>query len=463
VPANPPSRRRIAVITADVLGPRMAGPAIRALHIAEALAAEHDVVLVSTAECTITREAFSCRHVPWAGLREAVGDAEVVVFQGFVSYHAPWLIRGDQILVIDLYDPVHLEQLEQLADRPAMERHATLDLTVRVLNEQLLRGDFFLCASEEQRHLWLGQLSAFGRLNPENYDRDPSLRRLIAVCPFGLSSEPPIADRPAIKGVVDGIGPDDKVVLWAGGVYNWFDPLTAIVAVDRLRRTHDDVRLFFLGMAHPNPDVPMMRMAVRARELARELGLTDRYVFFNEGWVDYADRQRYLLDADVGISTHLQHVETTFSFRTRILDYLWAGLPIVATGGDMFGELVHTEHLGVRVDEQDIAGVTEALRRTLYDGEFAAAAAANVARVQDRFRWDRALAPLVAFCAAAVRAADVGTDTRRFARRPMLPASRLGRDATRAWTLWREGGPALVTTQMSARLRRLRRERKTLS
>ena len=372
-------------------------------------------------------------------------------------------MRGDQILVIDLYDPVHLEQLEQLADRPAMERHATLDLTVRVLNEQLLRGDFFLCASEEQRHLWLGQLSAFGRLNPENYDRDPSLRRLIALCPFGLSSEPPIADRPAIKGVVAGIGPDDKVVLWAGGVYNWFDPLTAIVAVDRLRRTHDDVRLFFLGMAHPNPDVPMMRMAVRARELARELGLTDRYVFFNEGWVDYADRQRYLLDADVGISTHLQHVETTFSFRTRILDYLWAGLPIVATGGDMFGELVHTERLGVRVDEQDIAGVTEALRRTLYDGEFAAAATANVARVRDRFRWDRALAPLVAFCAAAERAADVGTDTRRFARRPMLPASRLGRDATRAWTLWREGGPALVTTQMSARLRRLRRERKTLS
>jgi glycosyltransferase involved in cell wall biosynthesis len=451
-------RHRIAVVTADVLGRQMAGPAIRALHIAEALAPQHDVTLVSTARCTIHREAFTCRYVPWAGLRAAIGEAEVVIFQGFVSFHAPWLIRGEQILLVDLYDPVHLEQLEQLADRSAMERTATLDLTVRVLNEQLVRGDFFVCASEEQRHLWLGQLGAFGRLNPENYDRDPSLSGLIAVCPFGLPSFPPVSERPAIKGVIDGIRPDDKVVLWAGGVYNWFDPLTAILAIDRLRRDHDDVRMFFLGMAHPNPGVPKMRMAVRARELARELGVADRFVFFNEDWVDYADRQRYLLDADVGISTHLQHVETTFSFRTRILDYLWAGLPIVATGGDSFGELVHAEQLGVRVAEQDVAGVTEALRRTLYDPTFAAFAAANVARVRERFTWERALAPLVVFCANPARAADAATDVRRFARRPLLPASRVGRDAARARTLWQQGGAALVMSRASARLRRLRQE-----
>ncbi len=41
--------------------------------------------------------------------------------------------------------------------------------------------------------------------------------------------------RPAIKGVVPGIGPDDKVILWGGGIYNWFDPLTLLRAVDKLR------------------------------------------------------------------------------------------------------------------------------------------------------------------------------------------------------------------------------------
>jgi hypothetical protein len=53
---------RIAVITADVLADRMAGPAIRALHIAEELGTRHDVTLISTAECSLGRPGIGCRH-----------------------------------------------------------------------------------------------------------------------------------------------------------------------------------------------------------------------------------------------------------------------------------------------------------------------------------------------------------------------------------------------------------------
>jgi glycosyltransferase involved in cell wall biosynthesis len=452
---------RIAVITADVLADRMAGPAIRALHIAEELGTRHDVTLISTAECTLDRPGVACRHVSWPHLQAAVADAEVVVFQGFVSYHAPWLLRGDKVLVVDLYDPVHLEQLEQLRGNTPVERRATHDLTVRVLNEQLVRGDFFLCASEEQRHLWLGQLAAFGRVNPENYDRDPTLRSLLAVCPFGLSDAPAVRSRPAIKGVVPGIDPDDKVILWAGGVYNWFDPLTLIKAVDRICVEHVDVRLFFIGMSHPNPDVPAMVMATRARELSGELGLTGKHVFFNDGWVPYDQRQNYLLDADVGVSTHLDHVETTFSFRTRILDYIWAGLPIVATGGDTFGSFVDREGLGVQVAEQDVDGLAAALTRVLYDTAFAEQCRANVIRVRPALRWHHALTPLVDFCERPARAPDARADPRRFVRRPVPPAHPLGRVADRTGTLLRQGGPRLLAARVVARMRRVLRERRS--
>jgi hypothetical protein len=451
---------RIAVVTADVLSDRMAGPAIRAYHIAEQLCARHDVTLISTARCDTSHSGFACRYAAWPALRRAVGAAEVVILQGFVSYHAPWLLHGDKILVIDLYDPMHLEQLEQLRDRTPLERRATHDLTVRVLNEQAVRGDFFLCASEEQRHLWLGQLAAFGRVSPENYDPDPSLRSLLAVCPFGLPDEPPVRSRHAIKGAVPGIGPSDKVILWAGGVYNWFDPLTLIRAVHQLGAEHDDVRLFFLGMKHPNPDVPDMQVAWRARELSGELGLTGKHVFFNDGWVDYDDRQNYLLDADVGVSTHHEHVETTFSFRTRILDYLWAGLPVVATGGDTFGRLIAAESLGVTVAEQDVDALVDALARTLYDEGFARQCRAGVARVRPEFTWRRTLAPLVAFCEHPARAADARGDVRRLVRRPVVPASMVGREALRASTLLRQGGLRLLGARIASRTRRVLRERR---
>jgi hypothetical protein len=154
----------------------------------------------------------------------------------------------------------------------------------------------------------------------------------------------------------------------------------------------------FLGMRHPNSDVPEMGMAGQTRRLAQTLGLTGEQVFFNETWVPYADRQNWLLDADAGVTTHFEHVETTFAFRTRVLDYLWAGLPIVTTDGDAFAELVAAEQLGVVVPAQDPAALATALQRVLYDDDFAAGCRDRIAAVAQRYTWETVLAPLVEFC-----------------------------------------------------------------
>jgi glycosyltransferase involved in cell wall biosynthesis len=446
---------RIAVITADVLSATMAGPAIRAVAIADELAKAHEVTLISTVRCTIQRPGVVCvAALGSRALRAAVGDAEVVVVQGYVTYAAPWLIASDVVLVVDLYDPLHLEQLEQLASYPPGEAQAMLDLTVRVLNEQLLRGDFFLCANEEQRHLWLGHLGALGRINRHTYGQDHTLRSLIDVVPFGLAEAAPERTAAGIRGVTPGIGAQDKVILWAGGVYNWFDPVSLIRAVDRIKDAHPDVRLFFLGMKHPNPDVPQMQVAYETRTLADELGLTGRQVFFNEGWVPYDERQNFLLDADVGVSTHFDHLETTFSFRTRILDYLWAGLPVVSTGGDSFGALIAAEGLGVTVPQADVDALVEALTGLLYDPAAAGNARAAVARVRGGFTWPRVLAPLVRFCADPRRAADADADLGRIARRPVMPANPALRLLARVGLLIRQGGPGLVTSRVRRRWRR---------
>ncbi len=446
---------RVAVITADVLGEAMAGPAIRAVNIATQLSTGHEVALISTRECTIARDGFSCTAATGSrALRAAVGDADVIVIQGYVSYFAPWLLDDGHVLVVDLYDPIHLEQFEQLGDRGEGERQAMLDLTTRVLNEQLLRGDFFVCASEDQRRLWIGHLAALGRVNDRTYRADPSLRSLIDVAPFGMPATLPRRTGPGIRGVVEGIGAEDKLVLWAGGVYNWFDPLTLIRAIDRLRRHRPDVRLYFLGMKHPNPDVPAMRVAYDTRALADELGLTGVHVFFNEGWVKYDERQNYLLDADLGVSTHFDHLETAFSFRTRILDYLWAGLPVVATGGDAFATVLDADGVGATVPEQDIDALVDALDRLLYDLPTVDAARAAVAVVRDRFTWANTLAPLVDFCAEPSRSADADLDLKRIAKRPVMPRNPLLRAGLRALLLLRRGGPRLVARKLAHQVAR---------
>ncbi len=403
------TRRRILVVTGEPLKATMAGPAIRAWEIARTLAPDHEVRLASTTSSELEPDGFTAEYLYGKRLVDATEWADVIIFQGFLLEAAPWLKDSDKIVVADIYDPMHLEQLEQAKDQGPGGREMAVRETTRALNEQIARADLMLCASEKQRDFWLGQLAAQGRVNPAVYDEDESLRSLLSVVPFGIADTDPVQKRHAIKGVTEGIGPDDKVILWGGGIYNWFDPLTLIRAVDVLRREHPEVRLYFLGLKHPNPGVPEMKIAWRTRELAAELGLVDKHVFFNEGWVPYDERADYLLDADLGVSTHFEHIETAFSFRTRILDYLWTTLPIVATGGDTFGELIREHDLGRVVPPQDVDALVDALEQMLYDEAAIATVRSNVRAFAESYRWERVLQPLVEFCRSPRRAADLAT------------------------------------------------------
>jgi glycosyltransferase involved in cell wall biosynthesis len=400
---------RIVVATRDSLAPRMAGPGIRAWNIARELAAEHEVRLVSLTNAELTDPAFSIEQIESSDIEDLVEWCDIFFFQGWVMGGQSCFEREDRIFVADVYDPMHLETLEAAKDDGPHNRRVAVLGAIEVLNEQLRRGDFFVCASEKQRDFWLGHLASLGRINPVTYDHDPSLRSQIAVVPFGIPDHPPERTRNAIKGVIDGVGADDPVILWGGGVYNWFDPLTLIRAVDQLRERIPNVRLVFLGMRHPNVEVPEMRMAIDARRLAADLDLVGTTVIFNEEWVAYEDRQNYLLDADVAVTTHLHHIETEFSFRTRVLDYLWAGLPTVATNGDSLADLIEHEGLGLTVAPGDVDALADALFRLLEDDTFAADCRANVAEVRARFAWSVALRPIVEYCRRPVRSPDLAS------------------------------------------------------
>ena len=118
------------------------------------------------------------------------------------------------------------------------------------------------------------------------------------------------------------------VLLWGGGIWNWFDPLTVIRRSDELAARGRDVRLVLPRDAPPEPGDRGDgddRSGAASRRGARRS--RDRTSFFNDGWVPYEERGATSLDADIGVSAHFDDVETRFAFRTRLLDCIWAGLP----------------------------------------------------------------------------------------------------------------------------------------
>ncbi len=399
--------RHILVISHDVVGAHMAGPGIRYCELARVLAQHFRVTLAAPVVKDVTIadvELWPYQPGVWDSLAPVVSRATTLVLCGDVLAWFPQFMQGETPLVIDGYDPHPLETLALFAGMPEQaQRHQERE---RILQMQCRAGDFFICAGERQRDWWLGLLEATGRLNAQVYNADPSLRQLIDVVPFGLPASPPQHTRTVLKGVWPGIAPDDKVILWGGGLWQWLDPLTAIRAMARLREQRNDVRLIFPGTRHPNTAIPDMPVVRQARELAADLGLLDSHVFFGD-WVPYAEWPNYLLEADAGVSLHFDTVETRLAFRSRVLDYIWAGLPMVLTGGDATADLVQQHGLGQLVDVEDVDGVVQALLDIL--AQPCVAWEVHFATTRAQLTWERAAEPLVRFCQHPRRIADCST------------------------------------------------------
>lgn len=411
---------RVLVIASDTIGERMAGSGIRYWNLARVIGRQQTVTLATpTPSNLIPPEGVSLtaygsvnasRDEMGRSLAQLIAEHDVIVAQHLPYLYADVDVLAAKHLVVDLYAPWILEKLEYARIDPVRGEEDRKD-DVAILNRLLSLGDFFVCASDRQRDFWLGALAAAGRLELAHALADPLLRSLIDVVGFGLPEELPRRTGPGPRATFERIGAGDRVLLWNGGVWNWLDPLTAVRAVHALRDEFPNLRLVFMGVRSPGAQVAEMSVIEATRSLAHDLGLLDQHVFFND-WVDYGERQNWLLDADASISLHTQTVEARYSFRTRMLDNLWCGLPSVVTRGDILADLVENESIGEVVDAGDIESVVDGIRR-VFDRDRARGIRQNLATIRGRYTWDSVCAPLLRYCSSPWR---IGTRAGRDAR-----------------------------------------------
>lgn len=402
----------LLMLSDDVVGKRMAGPGCRFYELARVLSRDLRVVLAAPGKSALKAEGielFPYDPEEPSGLKERARESDVIFLQGLAMRKLPFLKDLSMPLIVDISCPFFLENLEvHLHNAQAMEARLKVQaFDLESIREPLRWGDFFLCASERQRHLWLGMLSAMGRINPLTYADDQKARHLIDVLPFGLRDEEPSHTQQVIKGRIKGIQKEDKVILWAGGIFNWLDPLTPIEAMALLTRERADVKLLFLGASHPNPELPSMAMVEKARSRARDLGLLERQVFFLP-WVDYEERQNYLLEADVGISAHREHLESQYAFRTRLLDYIWASVPMVVSKGDQAAELVEEHDLGLTVEPEEPEAMAKAFFLLLNEPERWQRYRQSCKLLRPALTWEKVAQPLRRFCLEPHLAPDKG-------------------------------------------------------
>lgn len=375
----------------DEIGKTMAGPAIRYWEFAKALSKKHQVTLQVPHQTAVKTDLFRI-----VTSEESVNykDFDVLISQLLDPKTVLKAKKNGVRLIYDAYDPEPLEHMEIFKLSDINTRIFLIQKIINTVNFSLEMADGFLCANQRQRDLWTGALLSLMRINPQLYDSDSSLNKLMAIVPFGLSSQNPQKTKDGFRKLFN-LKASDKLLIWGGGIWNWFDPLTLIAAIKILSMKRNDIKLVFMGLIHPNADViPAMSMAFEAENLAQTFGLVNESVFFNQTWIPYGERENFLLEADIGVSTHFDHLETRYSFRTRLLDYMWAGLPIVATNGDHFAEFIEKNKIGITVPPDDALALANAIESIVDDPHLAKIMKTNIENIKSQFYWENVVKPI---------------------------------------------------------------------
>lgn len=403
---------KILVVCPKALSAQLAGSNLRAMELAKALAGPFDITLAAPAvEARFTAGSLKIR----AG---ALNPRDLAAFDIVISNGASLPARhyasnGKRPLhVLDLYNPFLLEILASGSPHAsrAWKDSAHLPRLYRFL---LRRAALILCATPQQRDFWIGGMHAAGALRPESGTEAQDFVRIV---PFGIPREPPARSAPVLRGVHPGIAHGDRLILWNGGIWNWLDPLTLIRAMGQFHRRRPEIKLLFMGAA-PNADhAAALSMSQQARDLAREMGLLDETVFFGDQWVAFERRADYLLEADLAVCLAPESLENLYSYRTRLMDAVWCGVPMICTRGGGVAGWVEDHGGGVTVPPGDAQAVAQAIEAVL-EKEAHSRIQKNLDAHRADLYWEKCVAPLFAFC----RAVQAG-------KAPLRPSSGAWRD-----------------------------------
>lgn len=379
----------------------MAGPGIRYHYMAELLSKDFDVTVGFFDQTYLPdtgfEHSYATTHIHPAHFESAFEGKDILIAMWvnmpMINYCNNHLI----FLVIDMYAPAPVENLA-LYLLNGENTKADTDYIYQQSNAMykhfLTNGDLFLCSNRRQLDFWIGFLFGTDQVRVSGYKQRSFYERFV-YAPMGIDTHTPLQHtRNVMRGVIKGVDDDSKIILWTGGIWNWFDAQVLMRAMNRLKEKRPDIKLVFFGTKHPNPDVPAMKEAADALETAKQYDLLDKTVFMHQGWVPYPERINYLLEANAAVNTTKDMIETEFSHRTRVLDHFLTKLPTIATSGDyLTDDVIVPNGAGIGVPAGDDKALANAIEAIL-DDENHAEYVNNIEKVRELSDWSQTLAPL---------------------------------------------------------------------
>ena len=227
---------------------------------------------------------------------------------------------------------MHPAEVHLSGDRTGKPR---LDM-IRILslqNSLLSRGDFFSAPSKRQSYSIMGELYLLGRMDADS-------RHTIPVCAipnYAMSA-------PLSTGSSE--GSSEFSIISTGSFNSWFDGITLFDALEYAMRKNINITFTATGGAVPFAEEQYKAFLKRLSDS----DFKDRFRI--EGWVSRDRLEQIQMTASAAVYTDIPCGETLLGARTRVLDWISRGIPVVCTMGAEISETIAASGMGIAVPQK---------------------------------------------------------------------------------------------------------------
>lgn len=265
------------------------------------------------------------------------------------SSAAAFAARSSSPLWIDVFgDPIsEIQTQANLSPEKDSVKGQQLVHVWKLLLDGLLYGDRFSALSSRQRYALIGQLGAAGRLNQFTADID-----LVETIPYGIL---PLREVVPTTSTESPVSPT-FTVMWSGGFNTWMDLDALINGLTHALKQNPRLRLLVVGgdiQGYSNQAYGKFVSGIKSAGVEGSVTLMD--------WQPLSGMQRLYSQCDVGINIDRYSNEAVLGSRTRIVNFLASGKPVLTTVITELSEELASKGLVIPFKLGDAADLTRVL------------------------------------------------------------------------------------------------------
>jgi len=232
-------------------------------------------------------------------------------------------LRTDCPIWMDIYGDM-LTIMQAAAFRARSNRG--LDTSIAFMRQVAQKGDIFSGCGLPQQHMMVGELAMSGRLNHHTFGYE-----FVRIVPPGSPPGRPAAiPRQQARTLLAGQGISEEafVVLWCGGYNTWTDVETLYKALTWAMAQAPLLHYVSVGA---NTYEALDNVYTHLLKLIDQSPYRQRFHML--GWRPWAEVPHFYQESDVGINIDALHYETLYGTRTRLVEMIASGLPVVTSLG----------------------------------------------------------------------------------------------------------------------------------